>query len=570
MGAEYGSSAGRPYLNLRPAVAGGATPSVTTYSFERPTPATGWTFVLGDVDADQVRVSATGADGQPVAASALGFRGTFNYCVPGVCTPTPNQPTVPTWDPATGILLGNPTSTDTNGASAWFEPSVPLSSLTFEFTRRSGFPVYQTWFSALSFEVTGTVEVPDGTEAGGLTLRLFDPEGNQVGTTQTNADGSYSFENLATYDGYRLQLDRPPGLTSDTPLTRTVDLSEEDQTENFTLRAIVPVPVSGRVTVAGEPLSGVTITLRDDGGTVVGTATTDSTGEYFFDQVEPGNDYTLTVTVPDGFILDSPGVITFDVPEDSEEPITEQNFLLTAAPAPPTGSASGTVRDQEAGTDPPVAGVLITVAGPDDAEYEVRTDADGNWSLDDLPPGDYTATVTAPDGSEVVGAASIPFTIPADGGDRTDLDFLVDQPEPAADVHRVRSGERRDRRPGARRRGAGARSGGRGVRYRHHRRGRQLVDRRASACRGMDCTGGGAGRVPAGAHAHLRRGRRQCRRPLLRPATGRRHTESYAHADPHSHAYADPHSHGRADLGADDLSADRRRLGQRHRNRLVR
>ena len=41
VGAKYGSSRNRPYLNLRPGTAGGGPPSITTYTFERPTPATG-------------------------------------------------------------------------------------------------------------------------------------------------------------------------------------------------------------------------------------------------------------------------------------------------------------------------------------------------------------------------------------------------------------------------------------------------------------------------------------------------------------------------------------------------
>ena len=81
-GAKYGSSAGNPYLVLR---ARGShphrrgprrrTPSTP------PTPDTGWAFVLGDLDADQVAVSATDATGATVSAAEVDswFAGTFNY-----------------------------------------------------------------------------------------------------------------------------------------------------------------------------------------------------------------------------------------------------------------------------------------------------------------------------------------------------------------------------------------------------------------------------------------------------------------------------------------------------------
>ena len=138
---------------------------------------------------------------------------------------------------------------------------MPLSTLTFVFTRRAGFPVYQTWFAALSHTLRGTVTAPGDAEEG-LTVRLLAPDGRQVGETTTDADGSYRFDDLATYDGYHVTLERPEGLTSDDPLTRTVDLGEDDQVADFALRAQVPVAVSGTVRDAdGTPLPGVEVRL---------------------------------------------------------------------------------------------------------------------------------------------------------------------------------------------------------------------------------------------------------------------------------------------------------------------
>ena len=103
--AKYGSSQGQEYLNLRPNNQSGPPPSVTTYTFDRPTPDSGWTFVLGDIDADRVQISATGIGGQAVTGAQLGFQSTFNYCAPGVtpkpaCPPPNNSGTdLPTWDP---------------------------------------------------------------------------------------------------------------------------------------------------------------------------------------------------------------------------------------------------------------------------------------------------------------------------------------------------------------------------------------------------------------------------------------------------------------------------------------
>ena len=82
VGQLYGSSRNRPYLNLRPNTQNGSgVPgiSTTTYTFERPTPATGWTFVLGDIDADQVTITGTDRDRRAVDPSDFGFRSAFNY-----------------------------------------------------------------------------------------------------------------------------------------------------------------------------------------------------------------------------------------------------------------------------------------------------------------------------------------------------------------------------------------------------------------------------------------------------------------------------------------------------------
>ena len=125
VGAAYGSSKGRRYLNLRPYTANGSgVPGVstTTYTFESPTPATGWTFVLGDVDADAVTVEATGPGGVEVDAADLGFRSAFNYCAPGVCAASTDAPT---WDEGTATLTGNARRLDTDGAAYCRVPDLP-------------------------------------------------------------------------------------------------------------------------------------------------------------------------------------------------------------------------------------------------------------------------------------------------------------------------------------------------------------------------------------------------------------------------------------------------------------
>ena len=422
VGQRYGSSKGRPYLNLRPSTANGSGvpgSSTTTYAFDAPTPSSGWTFVLGDVDADAVTVSATGPEGTPVEPEDLGFRSAFNYCGPGSCSANDD---VPAWDARTATLTGNNRATDTDGASAWFEPRVPLTSLTLVFARRAGFPVYQTWFASLSHSLSGTVDAPGDVQAG-LTVRLLAPDGRLVEETTTDADGRYRFDDLATYDGYRVALVRPTGYTSDGPLARTVDLSGADQTADFSLRAIVPVAVSGTVSDPAErPLADVPVRLT--GLDVDRVAVTDADGGYVFDDVPVGEGYTLTATAPEETTPSGP--LTLTVPADSEEPVVDQDFTITPDPR---GTASGTVTAEG---DGPVSGVRVTVTAPDGAEREATTDGDGRWSLPDLPPGRYAVAVVAPIGATVVGDATLDATVPGRGGTIGGLDFVLRFPAPPA------------------------------------------------------------------------------------------------------------------------------------------
>ena len=410
VGAKYGSSRDQQYLNLRPRADNASSPSETTYTFAHPTPTAGWTFVLGDIDADKVSISAVGPGGHVLTAAELGFRGGFNYCAPeftGKPSCTGDAADVPSWDASTLTLTGNAAAADTSGAAAWFEPNAPISSLTFTFTRRAGFPVYQTWFAAITRAVSGTVlDQTASTPASGVEVRLTGPDGTVIGTTTTAADGTYSFGGAVATDGYTVEITPPAGKTSDLR-SRQVDLTDADGTADFAVRDIIPVPVSGTVKDQhGTPIPGATITL--DGGR---TAVTGADGSYLFDDVPVGV-HAVTITTPDGYtVVSSP--TPFTVPGNDETPITGKDFVLQVQP-----TLSGTVTAAGVG----VGGVVVTAEGPGGAEQTV-TAADGSYSFPRLPSGDYTVRVEAPQGYVVSGDASRAETVAAD--DVENVDFAL-------------------------------------------------------------------------------------------------------------------------------------------------
>ena len=164
-GAVYGSSQGSPYLNI--GTAGGDATSTTTLTFATPTPGSGWAFVLGDVDADQVQVSATDASGAAVPVSGLGFQGSFNYCngnpLPGACGGAPGTDE-PSWSSVTSTLRGN--GPDTRGASGWFAPSAAIKTLTFRFSRITpGTPIFQLWLVSLAQPAPTPTPTPTATSS---------------------------------------------------------------------------------------------------------------------------------------------------------------------------------------------------------------------------------------------------------------------------------------------------------------------------------------------------------------------------------------------------------------------
>ncbi|MFI2362480.1 collagen binding domain-containing protein [Promicromonospora sp. NPDC019610] len=438
-GAVYGSSRDQQYLNLRPQADRPTSPSTTTYTFERPTPASGWAFVLGDIDADRAVVTALGADGRQLAGAELGFQDGFNYCpVPGGPSCTGDPADVPAWDPATGELIGNPAAADTSGAAGWFRPTTPIKTLTIEFFQRSGFPVYQTWFASLARDIFGTVNLVDDTGApqgvlGGATLTLFGPDGAELATTTSDESGQYAFPGYTAAAGYSVELTTLPEADREHPfglvpfgdrLVTDVDLTDEDATGvDLAARDVVPVAVSGTVlTDDGTPVPGATVTLMPVGGGAPLTAVTGSTGEYLIDHVgwDAANDrprqYTFTLSdVPEGFtVATMPDDITVDVGQ--EDPSTGNDFVVTA-PA----SLSGTVT---VGGEP-VAGVVVTREGPD-GPVSTTTGADGTYLFEGVPAGDHTVSVAVPDGYRADGPDSRDVTVGAD--DVTDVDFGLSHP----------------------------------------------------------------------------------------------------------------------------------------------
>jgi hypothetical protein len=135
-GEEYGTSRGQTYLTS--AITAGKSQGTVTLNFESsPNPLT-WSFAVGDVDAENISLSALDLDGNEIDVRSWKYV-PFNYAS--------GETDQPVWDEETQTIVGN--TLDTNGASMWVRPtSDDIASITLTQIRTSGFPQYQLWVAA--------------------------------------------------------------------------------------------------------------------------------------------------------------------------------------------------------------------------------------------------------------------------------------------------------------------------------------------------------------------------------------------------------------------------------------
>lgn len=323
-----------------------------------------------------------------------------------MCAANGRPKDVPVWDPATATLRGNDAAVDSDGATGWFEPTTALRTLTFTFTRRAGFPVFQTWFAVTKQDVSGTVSVTAGTcDLSAATVSLTDRTGTVVATRPVGSGGAYAFDGVAASDGYRVALSGVPAsclVTS--PSSRAIDLRAGDAVADFSVRQAVPVPITGEVRAASGPLEGVTVTLTPVAGGPVRTTTTDVSGGYAFEDNDDDSDYTIAVSAPSGYLPVPDRTAT--VPAGATTPVTGQDFVLQALP-----TVSGVVD----GPDGPLAGVTVELAGGG-STFRAVSAADGTYAVPRVPAGSYVLTVPNPPAgylapapsSVTVGTAAVP------------------------------------------------------------------------------------------------------------------------------------------------------------------
>lgn len=230
----------------------------------------------------------------------------------------------------------------------------------------------------IKYTISGTVTDRDNEDAplAGATVTIKD-----LGTTQTDADGHYSYQvnhgttTKVTISKTGYEKWQPSEYRFDSPIT-------SNQTDKDFSAELKEYEIKGKVKADGADLQGAILTFSHDGGTI----TTNDKGDYKY-KVKHGTTTTITPS-KDGYGQWSPATITLTN-------VTSNTDRQDFAGKINVYTVSGIITDGTA----PLAGVIVTLdwAGPNEMDAKRRddpepppppanlvdtTDASGAWSFD--------------------------------------------------------------------------------------------------------------------------------------------------------------------------------------------
>ena len=239
--------------------------------------------------------------------------------------------------------------------------------------------------------VMGYVTVEDAPLPGiAVTLiKVVGTSGEIVGAVPTGDKGGYTFGPLlaGAYQvriaGYADEHDFAAG-----DMQGATVMTDSTATVNFAATIIRTASVSGMVTIDGEAMKDVTVTISGEHAPADSSMMTGDDGSYSFGGLRKG-DYTVTMTNPDDNAYSFPTVAT---------PVN-----LGVGQAQPGISFAGTrlkrasISGQVHAAGDPVAKVTVTLSGDadgEDVDGEDVTDDNGEYNFPGLAIGSYTVTIS--------------------------------------------------------------------------------------------------------------------------------------------------------------------------------
>lgn len=234
-------------------------------------------------------------------------------------------------------------------------------------TERTALDAYLDTAPVANFSIAGLVSDESGDSLPGVTITL---NGSQSVTTQTGADGRYSFDRLPTSGVYTVT----PSQVHYTfaVAQQIVTTPNGNRTADFAAtlnRHAITVLVTD---AGGNALPGVTVSLFSGSGA---TGLTDSAGRFVFQGVPAGASYTI-------------------VPEKQNYAFTPANILIAELGSNQTlsfvGTRTYTLGGKVITNGEALVEASVVLSGSKSAT--TTTDEDGNYSFVVLAGGNYTLT----------------------------------------------------------------------------------------------------------------------------------------------------------------------------------
>ena len=235
-----------------------------------------------------------------------------------------------------------------------------------------------TWIRTSAIMGTVTVE---NEGLSGVTVKLI---GISDSETLTDGSGQYAFTGLRA-GNYTVEIsgfDEDDVAFGSTASTASVAVGES-KVVTFEGTYLRTAAITGQVTVAGNPLADVTVSMQGRGEER--TATTNGAGQFTFSDLRSG-DYSVGITNPNAdkysFEVTSQ---TVTVAHGETASVPFAGILLR------TAAISGTVTVEGVG----LGDVSVTITGgPNGEEFDAMTNSAGQYSVTNLRAGDYSVGIS--------------------------------------------------------------------------------------------------------------------------------------------------------------------------------
>lgn len=211
---------------------------------------------------------------------------------------------------------------------------------------------YQTSINTTGIDpaITGTVSISGGPAVAGM-VEVIAQDNNDavleiVATAQLDSTGNYFIQDIPagnyriaaiadsllypnsvkTYLNMHYRWDLTALVSSNCNAVDTFDLeliNVPPMNGNGYIQGLVRAGASGKRLVPGDPIPGVDITLEQNPGGIISSTVTDAAGEYQFESVPAGNDYSIFVDIP-GLGM----IATYDIDITGSDTVVNNNFFV--------------------------------------------------------------------------------------------------------------------------------------------------------------------------------------------------------------------------------------------------